>query len=381
VIIREDKNLRNKQPIILLIDGNALVHRAFHGMPELKTKKGQLVNAVYGFTSALLSSIREFDPKYIVVAWDVGKKTFRTEKFAQYKATRIKAPQELYDQFPLAKEVCKALNIPQFGIQNYEADDVIGTIASQISNNKYQITSVSARPSLDGNKSQQLNDQNIKFNQKANSQKLKAIIVTGDMDALQLVNDSVNVYSVARGIKKAVLYNKEKVQEKYGFNPNQLVDYKALKGDPSDNIPGVPGVGDKTAVNLIKTFGSIEKLYTYLDEKCQISNEKLQINSKPVCRQARFQISKRIKQLLQDNKEKAFLSKDLATICKDTPLDFRLSDAKVSDYNPKKVEKLFYEFEFKSLLKRLPQVHQITEKKPSFIHKINTISHQQNKLF
>ena len=304
----------NKQPIILLIDGNALIHRAFHGMPVLKTKKGQLINAVYGFTSAILSSIQKFDPKYIAVAWDVGKKTFRTEKYPEYKATRVKAPQELYDQFPLTKEVCKALNIPQFGIKNYEADDVIGTIASQISECRMQNAECK--------------------NLKSQTSNLKSIIVTGDMDALQLVNDSTQVYSVSRGIKKAVLYDKNKVKEKYGFEPEQLIDYKALRGDPSDNIPGVRGVGEKTAVNLIKIFSN--------------------------------QISKRIKQLLLKYKKQAYLSRELATVCKEAPLDFRLSEAKVTDYDPKKVEELFRKLEFKSLLKRLPKYKPIHEQKKLF---------------
>jgi len=329
----------NKQPIILLIDGNALIHRAFHGMPVLKTKKGQLINAVYGFTSAILSSIQKFDPKYIAVAWDVGKKTFRTEKYPEYKATRVKAPQELYDQFPLTKEVCKALNIPQFGIKNYEADDVIGTIASQISECRMQNAECK--------------------NLKSQTSNLKSIIVTGDMDALQLVNDSTQVYSVSRGIKKAVLYDKNKVKEKYGFEPEQLIDYKALRGDPSDNIPGVRGVGEKTAVNLIKIFSNIDRLYDYLEEKLQITNSKLQINGK-------FQISKRIKQLLLKYKKQAYLSRELATVCKEAPLDFRLSEAKVTDYDPKKVEELFRKLEFKSLLKRLPKYKPIHEQKKLF---------------
>ena len=351
--IRENKNSRNKQSIILLIDGNALVHRAFHGMPELKTKKGQLVNAVYGFTSAILSSIKEFQPKYIVVAWDVGKKTFRTEKYADYKATRKKAPQELYDQFPLTKEVCETLNIPQFGIKNYEADDIIGTISSKISNFQFPIS----------NKFSNSNDKNSK----SKIQNLKSIIVTGDMDALQLVNNNTNVYSVSRGIKKAILFDKEKVREKYGFGPEQLIDYKALRGDPSDNIPGVPGVGDKTATDLIKKFGTIDKLYDYLEEK--IRNPKSEIRNKSELsnvQNSKQNLKTKTIDLLLKYKDQAYLSKELATICKETPLEFKLSDAKVSDYDPKKVEKLFYELEFKSLLKRLP------EYKPN---------HTQEKLF
>lgn len=328
-----------KKSIILLIDGNAIVHRSFHGIPVLKTKDGIQVNAVYGFTSTILSVIHDFHPEYLAVAWDVGKKTFRNDKYPEYKATRVKAPDELYAQFPLVKEVCAELNIPQFGVKNYEADDVIGTISAKISNIKYQI-------------SNKIQNSNVK-NQKTNNQQLKVIIVTGDMDTLQLVNEDVNVYSVSRGIKKAEIFNEEKVKEKYGFEAKYLVDYKGLRGDPSDNIPGVSGVGEKTASALIKQFNTIEKLYDYLEAKSQNVNCKMQI-------------SKRVKQLLLDNKKQALLSKDLATIRCDVLFDFKLQDAKVSDYDPKKARKLFEKFDFKSLIKRLP------EYKPN---------HNQNTLF
>lgn len=324
--------MNNNRKIILLIDGNAIVHRSFHGIPALKTKDGTQVNAVYGFASTILSVIHDFHPEYLAVAFDVGKKTFRNDKFANYKATRVKAPDELYAQFPLVKEVCRELNIPQFGVKNYEADDVIGTISAKISN--------------------KIQNSNVK-NQKTNNQQLKVIIVTGDMDTLQLVNEDVNVYSVSRGIKKAEIFDSEKVEEKYGFEAKYLVDYKGLRGDPSDNIPGVPGIGEKTATTLIKQFSTVEKLYDYLEGKSQKEDCKIQI-------------SKRIKQLLLDNKKQALLSKDLATIRCDVLFDFKLQDAKVSDYDPKKARKLFEKFDFKSLIKRLP------EYKPN---------HNQNTLF
>lgn len=310
------------EEILLLIDGNALVHRSFHGIPPLKTKDGLQVNAVYGFTNTILMAIKEFHPEYLVVTFDVGKKTFRNEKFADYKATRVKAPDELYAQFSLVKEVCNDLNIPQFGVKNFEADDVIGTICAKI-DDLHMV-----------DKKNELGDK-----------KLKTIIITGDMDTLQLVTDKVNVYSVSRGIKKAETFDLNKVEEKYGFAAKYLVDYKGLRGDPSDNIPGVPGVGEITAKKIIKQFGTIENLYEQIN---QIEIDKKIISSK-------------IKQLLLEHKEQAFLSKYLATIRVDVPLEFDLADAKINNYDREKAIKLFEKMEFKSLIAKLPE--QMTETK------------------
>lgn len=307
-------NSENKK-ILLLVDGNAILYRSYHGIPPLKTQDGQMVNAVYGFVSSVFGAIKEFSPEYIVIAFDVAKKTFRNDEYKDYKAHRKPMDQELVSQLPLVKKVCDALNFTQIGIKGYEADDVIGTVADQIQNSKFK-------------------------NQNGNRD-LKTVIVTGDMDTLQLVNDDITlVWSVARGLKRAQLYDEQGVMEKYGFEPDKLIDYKALRGDASDNIPGVKGIGDKTATNLIKEFGNIEKLYDFIEKNTQISNVK---------------ITDRIKQLLLDDKEKAFLSKTLATIHCEVPLDFTLTDAKISNYDKNKAMKLFNELEFKSLIKKMPE--------------------------
>lgn len=292
--------------ILMLIDGNALVYRSFYGMPPLTTRDGTQVNAVYGFASSIFHAIEKFHPEYICVAFDVSKKTWRNKEYPEYKANRQKTPQELYDQLPLVKEIVNVLNIPQFGFKNYEADDVIGTIADRL---------------------------------RTKNEKLRTIVVTGDMDTLQLVNENTEVYSVSRGVKRAEIFNPEKVHEKYGFPAKYLIDYKALRGDPSDNIPGVTGIGEKTATKLVQEFGTIEKLY-----------EKLSVAS---CQSS---VSEKIKKLLIQYKNQAFLSKKLATIVKDVPIDFNLSHCKVHDYNKTKAEKLFCRLEFKSLLRRLPDV-------------------------
>jgi DNA polymerase-1 len=314
-------NINNKK-ILLLVDGNAIVHRSYHGIPPLKTRDGQMVNAVYGFASTLLASIKEFEPQYVVVAWDVGKKTFRNDKYKDYKAKRLKTPDELCAQFPLVKEFCEAFNIPQFGVKNYEADDVIGTICAKISNHEKKLSRL-----------------------KGSKQSLKTIIITGDMDALQLVSNNVNVYSVSRGVKKAEIFDSEKVEKKYGFPACYLSDYKGLRGDASDNIPGVLGIGDKTATILIKKFQTIEKLYQFVQNDQSGSSVEL----------SKINVNLRIVNLLKKYKDQAFLSKELATIKKDVDLDFSLTDAKLMNYDIDKVRKIFERFEFGSLYKKIPQ--------------------------
>jgi DNA polymerase-1 len=218
---------------IIIIDGNALLHRSFHALPPtISTKSGEIVNAVYGFTSFLIKAIRDIKPEYAVLTMDKKAPTFRNKLYKEYKAKRKKAPDELYMQIPRIKEVAKAFNIPIFELDGFEADDIIGTIAEKIKKNKLNA---------------------------------KSIIITGDMDTLQLVdNEYTNVYAMSRGLSDSVLYNKEKVQEKLKINPEQIVDYKALRGDPSDNIPGVKGIGEKTAVELLNKFNDLNTIYKKL---------------------------------------------------------------------------------------------------------------------
>jgi len=370
---------------LLLIDGNAIVYRSFHGIPALKTKEGVQVNAVYGFVSSILAAIKLFHPEYLAVAFDVGKKTFRNDQYKEYKANRVKMPDELAAQLPLVKEVCKVMNIPQFGVKNFEADDVIGTITEKIS--------AYAKALAD---KQYLNDKkNSRHSELVSESRdsvsdcftsvrndIEVIIVTGDMDTLQLVNDNVSVYSVSRGIKRAEIFNEQKVQQKYGFASQYLIDYKGLRGDPSDNIPGVPGIGEVTAKKLIKEFGNIENLYSkILNFKTQIlnkipnsNNKKNNCHSELVSESQRsrnkFGMTSCIKpktiDLLLKHKEQAFLSKSLATIKKDVPLDFRLADTRLSDYNQEKVIKLFQQLEFKSLIAKLPDAKATTVQKSLF---------------
>ncbi len=310
-----------KNKILVLIDGHALVHRAYHALPPLNTNRGELVNAVYGFVSILLKVIKELQPDYLVAAFDLPKPTFRHEEFEAYKAKRVKAPDELYAQIGRVKEVLAAFNVPVFEKEGYEADDIIGTIARQVKNKK-----------------------------------IKTIIATGDLDTLQLVNKNTSIFTLKKGVKDTIMYDDEAVIERYGLKPEQMNDFKGLKGDPSDNIPGVPGVGEKTAVELLQEFGSIEQMYRFLEEE----TPKLKIkNARPASLgEAGEKLKNKIRNLkpkLLEAKEQAFFSKYLATIKTDVPLKFKLAEALAHDYDKEKVVKLFKELGFYSLIDRLAQ--------------------------
>ena len=288
------------QKTLLLIDGNALLHRAFHALPELTDPKGRLVNAVYGFSSILLKVLNELRPQFVVATFDMAAPTFRHEEFKEYKAHRIKAPQELYDQLPLIKNVLRSFEIPIFERAGYEADDLIGTISK---------------------------------NSEIKKEKLKVIIATGDLDTLQLVDENTFVYTLRKSIKDTVIYDEKAVKDRYGIEPCQMIDFKGLKGDASDNIPGVPGVGEKTASLLIKEYGSLENLYK------KKNMEKIQ---------------GKLKDKLAENQEMAFFSKKLATIKLNVPLEFDLKKCAWQNYDRNEAEKLFIELGFNSLLRRLP---------------------------
>ncbi len=290
----------------VIVDGNAIVHRAYHALPPMTTQSGQIVNAVYGFTSMLLKTIKDLRPTHIAVTFDMaGGSTARLKKFKEYKATRVKADQALYDQIPLAHDVVSVFGIPIFEKQGYEADDVIGTIVKKIEKN-------------DG---------------------VEVFIVTGDMDTLQLVDHHTKVYTLRKGLSDVVIYDAEAVKKRFGFGPEKMVDYKALRGDTSDNIPGVPGIGEKGAGELIKTFGSIVQLYEYIAKHADASDKKMKAG---------------ILKKLVAGKKSAFLSYDLSKIdCSVPDLNFNLKDCLLKPFDRAKIVPLFQKFEFVSLLRRL----------------------------
>jgi DNA polymerase-1 len=289
---------------LLIIDSASLIHRAYHALPPLKTSRGEKVWVVYGFILVLMKALQDFKPSYIIAAFDLPGLTFRHKNFPAYKAKREKAPPDLYEQIPKVREALESFNIPIFEKEGFEADDVIGTIAKTAS----------------------LSD----------SKKLETIIISGDRDNLQLINDNVKVYILRKGLKDALLYDKNLVKEKYGLWPKQLVDFKSLRGDPSDNIPGVKGIGEKTALDLIQQFGSLNNLYQEIENKTP---------------QSRL-LKENLKEKLQKGKDQAFLSKALLEIRKDLQLDFSLRDCQWK-YEPEKVASFFKKMEFNSLLKRI----------------------------
>jgi len=290
---------------LILIDANALMHRAYHALPPLATKKGELTNAVYGFTSVLLKVIKELKPDYMICAFDVAGPTFRDKEYKEYKAGRVKPGQEFYDQIPRIKEIVKAFNIPIYEKRGFEADDVIGTLAKKLEIRNWE---------------------------------LEIIIVTGDLDALQLVSDKTKVYTLRKGIKDTVIYDKEAVKKRYGLEPKQIVDFKGLRGDPSDNIPGVNGIGEKGAIDLLKNFHSVEELYQAIEEN-----------------KTGDLIKPKIKEKLIAQKEQALMSKKLATIKRDMDIEADLKKCVWGDYDKSKLIKLFRELNFYSLIKRVEE--------------------------
>ena len=287
----------NKKKLIL-IDSNALIHRAYHALPPLTTKKGELVNAAYGYTSVLLNVLARFKPDYIVATFDLKAPTFRHKEFKDYKATRMKAPDDLYAQIPRVKEIVKAFNIPIAEKNGYEADDLIATFAR---------------------KTEKLHPD------------VEVIIVTGDLDTLQLVGDKIKIFALRRGMSDSVLYDKKAIFERYGLKPDQMLDYKGLRGDPSDNLPGVKGVGEKTAAELLKKYGTLENIYKNLSE-----------------------IKEGIRKKLEKDKVQAYFSKRLARLIENVPVDFDLEKAKAEDFSRVKIINLLRDLEFFSLLRRLP---------------------------
>jgi DNA polymerase-1 len=285
---------------LVLIDGNAAMHRAYHAMPPMRTPDGEPIAAIHGFVSMLLGIIEKFDPMYLSVAWDRPEKTHRQEKLASYQAQRPPMESDLSTQFEKARAVLEAMNIKDYSVVGYEADDVIGTIAKR------------ARE-----------DQKVD----------EVIIVTGDRDILQLVDNKVKVYMPIKGMSEGRVMDTSAVKEKMGVLPKNIVDYKALVGDSSDNYPGVPGIGPKTALDLINTFGAYSKIYENLRKLPKNQAEKL-----------------------EKGKESGDLSYDLATIVTDSEVPFTFSEMADWNIDSPKVMSLFETYGFKSLPERVKKL-------------------------
>lgn len=294
----------------VIFDGHALIYRAYHAFPPLSTADGTLVNAVYGFSRILLTALNDLHPEYVAVAFDRKEKTKREEEYAEYKAHRPSMPDDLKPQIQLVKEVVTALNIPQFELAGYEADDLIGTVTAQL----------------------------------ATQSDVESVIVTGDKDLFQLVDDRVHVWMPSRGRQgiEETEYDPAGVAKKMGVRPDQIVDLKALMGDSSDNIPGVKGVGTKTAQNLITAFGDLDAIYKRLEEVKETGEKDSVIKGALI-------------EKLSSDKENAYLSQKLARIDRAAPVEFALEPCKVSGYDKQKVSKMFENLEFRSLISLLPK--------------------------
>jgi len=290
---------------LMLLDGNGLIYRGYFALINvpLSTSKGELVNAVFGFSNIVLRGFQDVRPDYVAIAFDLPAPTFRHEQFAEYKATRRPMPDDLRAQFPKVREVVAALRLPVYEMAGFEADDVIGTLTRE-----------------------------------AEGRDLETTIVTGDLDMLQLVTERTRLMTTRMGVDATVIYDPARIRERYGLEAGQMIDFKSLKGDSTDNIPGVPGVGDKTAAKLVSQFGSLDALYARLDE---VMPEKL-------------------REKLREHHDRVLASRELVTIHRDLPVALDLAAARFGEYDRDEVVRLFREYEFRTLIDRLPPLRGTT---------------------
>ncbi|MBW7458636.1 DNA polymerase I, partial [Paenibacillus sepulcri] len=279
----------------ILIDGNSIVFRAFYAMPPLTNSAGLNTNAVYGFTTMLLRLLEEEKPTHMLVAFDAGKVTFRHEGYEEYKGGRAKTPPELSEQFPVLKDLLRSFGIAQFELPGYEADDIIGTLTRM-----------------------------------ADEQKVETLIVSGDKDMLQLASDYVTIALTRKGVSEVERYNPQEIKDKYGLTPLQIIDLKGLMGDASDNIPGIPGVGEKTALKMLHEYGTVEEVLAHAGE-----------------------LKGKMKEKVAAHQEDARMSKKLATIFREVPLDNAEGVEAYNGYDKAQLADAFRKLEFRSLMERL----------------------------
>jgi DNA polymerase-1 len=295
-----------KKEVFLIVDALALLHRAFHAVPPLQTKDGRVVNAVYGFVSILMKAIKDTRPDYVAVAFDRKEATFRHKAFAEYKAQREKKPDDLYEQIPVAQDLLKVLKIPVLSKSGFEADDVIATLCAKTKKKK----------------------------------NLQRIILTGDKDTFQLIDENTFVLTPGKGIKDTLMYDPAAVVARFGLTPEQMIDYKALRGDPSDNIPGVRGIGEVGASKLLTEFGTLENLYKQIEEGTLEAET----------------IPKKQRANLIEFKKDALKAKELVILVADVPVDFELEAARLVEPDHLALIAALAELDFKSLLPRVVEV-------------------------
>ncbi|MCF7833779.1 MAG: hypothetical protein K9L98_00165 [Candidatus Pacebacteria bacterium] len=326
---------------IVLFDAHAVIHRAYHALPDFLSSKGEPTGALYGLSNMIIKIISDLKPDYLAACYDLPQKTFRHEVYKEYKAGRVKTDPALIEQLKSSRKIFEAFNIPIYDSPGFEADDILGTIVEKIS--KDNNTGKEEKTKISKNK----------------KEKIQVIVASGDMDTMQLVDgDDVEVYTLKKGIHDTILYNEQKVLERFGFLPKFLPDYKGLRGDPSDNIIGIKGIGEKTATELIQIFGHIEDVYKAIEEKEAEKNFKEK------------GFSERIFNLLKNGEEEALFSKTLATIRRDAPIDFALPQKTFwQAVEKEKIESVCREFEFRSLGSRLKGFLEQENKKEDFDNK------------
>lgn len=285
----------------IIVDASSLLYRAFYALPPLTNKEGQPTGAVYGFLLTLFKAIKDLKTDYIAACFDTPKPTFRHEKFKEYKAQRPPMPRDIAAQIPLLKEILESLGIPIFEKEGFEADDIIATVAAKMPAD------------------------------------FCSYILSGDLDNLQLVDEKTKVYTLGKGVRDSVTYDEKKVIERFGVKPSQMNDFKALAGDASDNVPGVPGVGKTTAADLIQRFGGLENLYSEIATDTAVLKPK-------------------VKKALKENKEKTFLSLHLVQTKKNVEIDFEAGECRFGGFDKEKAARVFSEAGFNSLIEKLSTV-------------------------
>ena len=288
--------MTERRPLLMLIDGPSLVYRGYFALPPLTTSDGTLVNAAFGFLQIVLRGMQDVKPDYAIVSFDLGKPQFRFDAYPEYKAGRPSMPDDLRTQFPIVRELVTMMGMPIHEVEGYEADDVIGSLSKE-----------ATRAGVD------------------------TMMVSGDLDGLQLVDDHVRLLTTRMGVAATVIYDEAKVMDRYGLRPDQMLDYKALKGDTSDNIPGVPGVGEKTAISLLQEFGSLDGIYASLD-----------------------QVKGKLRDRLAEHRGSAFMSREIGRIVSDLPVSLDLEKARTGRYDRRAMAQRFRELEFRTLIDRLP---------------------------
>lgn len=309
---KSDKCEKNKKErkLLVLLDSHAIIHRAYHALPEFASSKGVPTGALFGLSTMLMSLLEKFKPNYIVACYDLPQPTYRHEAYDGYKAGRKKTDDALVEQLKSSRDIFKAFDIPMYDMPGFEADDMLGTIVEEVL---------------------------VKYDN------VDIVIASGDMDTLQLVSgDRVRVFTLKKGIKDTVIYNEKAVVERFGFEPKYLPDYKGLRGDPSDNIIGISGIGEKTATTLISEFHTIENMYQVMDTKPAKFKE--------------LGISDRVIDLLDKGRDESLFSKMLATIRRDAPIDFVIPEKEWKEvFSIQKAEDVFREYDFRSIIARLKQ--------------------------